>query len=284
MKKLILPFVMTFIPAILQGQVNVFQAAYGGTGDEYSNSVFQGADSSFVLSGWSTSFGAGSYDAYVSKVNESGVQDWTLNCGSAAGDWFRSGSPTSDGGYIFLGTHGCNLSTVGDLFLVKTDANGVVAWDKKIGGAAWDDGWRAIETSDGGYILCGFTYSYAAGQFDAYVVKTTSTGTIDWTRSFGGAAGENARSVVETSDGGFVLTGSTLSFGAGGSDVFLAKLDNTGVLSWMKTYGGVGDDWSYEVAITSDNGFIIGGYTNSFGAGLDDCYVLKRTMQAWLTG
>jgi len=127
-------------------------------------------------------------------------------------------------------------------------------------------GYSIQQTADGGYIVCaGVTGAFTAGGEDVYLVKFTSTGTIAWTKTYGGAGNDYGRSVQQTPDGGYIIAGYTTSFGVQGTDVFLLKTDGSGNLTWAKTYGGNLDDGAVSVKHTADGGYIIAGYTASAG-------------------
>jgi hypothetical protein len=151
---------------------------------------------------------------------------------------------TSDGGYAIAGhtkSFGAGLS---DAYLVKLDANGNLQWTKTIGGKDFEDGYSLIQTSDGGYAIAGDTKSFGAGLSDAYLVKLDANGNLQWTTTIGGKDFEDGYSLIQTSDGGYAIAGYTQSFGAGGADVYVVKLDAKGNLQWTKTIGGPkGDDW-----------------------------------------
>ncbi len=152
-------------------------------------------------------------------------------------------------------------------------AGSKTTFERTYGGAGTDGG-IALQTSDGGYLLAGSTNSFGAGGFDAWVLKLDSTGTITWQKTYGGT-GDESGTIRQTSDGGYILAGFTKSFGAGGSDAWLLKLTSTGTITWQKTYGGTGDDFAASVQQTSDGGYVVGGFTASFGAGGQDFWVLK---------
>jgi len=107
------------------------------------------------------------------------------------------------------------------------------------------------------------------------VLKLDSNGSVEWQKTYGGTSYDEANSIAETSDNGFIVAGGTMSFGAGGYDYWVLKLDSNGSVEWQKTYGGSSDDYAFSIQETSDNGFIVAGRTESFGAGSGDSWVLK---------
>jgi hypothetical protein len=130
-----------------------------------------------------------------------------------------------------------------DVYVVKLDANGNLQWTKTIGGKKDDVGLMAlIQTSDGGYAIAGYTTSFGAGNGDVYVVKLDANGTSNGPKPSADQA-MTGHSLIQTSDGGYAIAGSTQSFGAGGDDVYVVKLDANGNLQWTKTIGGPKDDW-----------------------------------------
>jgi hypothetical protein len=148
-------------------------------------------------------------------------------------------------------------------------------WAKTYGGAS-DDRANSIQpTSDGGYIVAGWTISFGAGGADVWVLKLDGSGNVTWQKTYGGAGTDWATSIQQTSDGGYIVAGVTGSFGAGSGDVWVLKLDGSGNVTWQKTYGGGSTDYAYSIQQTSDGGYIVAGLTDSFGAGSADVWVLK---------
>jgi hypothetical protein len=132
------------------------------------------------------------------------------------------------------------------------------------------------QTSDGGYILAGWTTgSNGAGNVDFCLLKTDTDGNKQWDKTFGGTGDDWAVSVQQTTDGGYILVGETESYGAGGSDVWLVKADSRGNEQWNKTFGGTDYDGAYSVQETTDGGYILAGCTDTYGAGSYDFWLIK---------
>jgi hypothetical protein len=182
---------------------------------------------------------------------------------------------TSDGGYVIAGATRSFGAGDWDVYVVKLDANGNLQWTKTIGGPETEEGNPLIQTSDGGYVIAGATNSSGAGYVDFYVVKLDADGNLQWTKTIGGPDFDVGNSLIQTSDGGYAIAGSTQSFSAGGQDVYVVKLDAHGNLQWTKTIGGKKEDGGNSLIQTFDGGYAIAGYTNSFGAGYADVYVVK---------
>jgi hypothetical protein len=151
----------------------------------------------------------------------------------------------------------------------------VVRFAKTYGGTDWDKARSVRQTSDGGYIVAGYTNSFGAGGYDFFLIKTDAYGNVQWAKTYGGTDNDWALSVQQTYDGGYIVAGLTSSFGMGGYDFFLIKTDENGNIQWAKTYGGTNEDWAYSVRQTSDGGYIVAGYTGSFGAGGYDFFLIK---------
>ena len=172
-------------------------------------------------------------DAWLFKTNENGNLNWNKTYGGESSiEYAMKVKKTSDGGYIFCGTMFYGLIPMyGDVYLVKTDENGNEEWNQTFG-TSGDDRGRCIDiTNDGGYIICGNTDSFGAGGDDIWMIRTNSEGDTLWTRTYGGIYNEYALEVCETYDGGFIVCGSTQSFGNGGSDIYLFKTNWYGTLT-----------------------------------------------------
>ncbi len=203
----------------------------GDTGSsDVGNSVAQTSDGGYIVTGSTTnSAGAGGTDVLLVKFNSSGAVEWTKTVGGTSADVGNSVAQTSDGGYIVTGQSISYSGTGYDLLFVKFDSSGAEEWTKIVGGDSSDFGRSVVQTSDGGYVVAGYSASYGDDTgYDVLLVKFNSSGAVEWTKTVGGESGDFGRSVVQTSDGGYVVTGDTNSYDAGGSDILLIRVDANG--------------------------------------------------------
>lgn len=220
---------------------------------------------------------AGQYHGYalwLIKTDSSGNQQWNQLFTTPWLDTAYSVQQTTDGGYVMVGGY-TYAPGPPDMWIIKTDSNGIKQWDTKTGGGSSEYGHCIRQTTDGGYIIAGYTDSFGAGQDDARLVKLDSGGNIVWIQNYGGTNDDRGNSVRQTSDGGYIMTGYTKSFGAGLADIYLVKTDSAGNLVWSQTYGGASDDEGNSVRQTTDGGYIIAGTTQSYGSGGVDAYLIK---------
>jgi len=247
----------------------------GGTGYDVGHSVQQTLDGGYIVAGYTNSFGAGLTDLFLVKFDSTGEISWARTVGGRGGDNGHSVQQTLDGGYIVVGSTSSFGPRGFDLFLVKFDSTGEISWTKTVGGRGWDYGHSVQQTSDGGYIMTGSTISFGARDYNLFLVKFNSAGEISWARTVGGTGYDVGHSVQQTLDGGYIVAGYTVSFGAGDSDLFLVKFNSTGEISWARTVGGTGYDVGYSTQQTLDGGYIVAGYTDSFGAGDSGFFLVK---------
>ncbi len=254
---------------------NLFAKAYGGTNGEWAYSIIQKSDMGLVVAGQTASFDAESLDLLVIKLNLDGLPVWARTYGGARNEWANSIIQTADGGLALTGQT-TSFSVGGlDFLVIKLSSDGNLEWARTYGGTKGEWSYSIIQTSDGGYALTGLTWSFGSGNDDFLVIKLSSDGNLEWARTYGGTSYDNAWSIIQTGDNGFVVTGYTESFGAGNGDILVLKLASDGSLSWARTFGGTGQDWSRSIIQTTDGGFAVAGRTPSFGAGDSDFFVLK---------
>jgi len=189
---------------------------------------------------------------------------------------------TTDGGYVIAGITSSYSAGGFDIYLIKIDPTGDTIWTKTFGGANHEIANRIRQTTDGGFIITGYTESYGAGLRDVFLLKTDSAGNFLWTRTYGGINEEVGNDICQTQDSGYIVVGSTSSFGAGGYDMYIIKTDINGDSLWTATAGGVNNDIANSVDETASGLYIITGSTRSFGAGTDDIYLLQMVANGFL--
>jgi hypothetical protein len=252
----------------------LWDTTYGGTSDDFGYTAHQTLDGGYTMVGYMT-MPTGKWDVYLVKTDSLGNIMWDETYGdSSLNEVCYCAQQTLDCGYIAVGEV-LNPLTAGDLYLIKTDSLGNLAWDTTYGGDSADYCPSCEQTLDGGYIIAGMTKSWGSGSKDLWLIKTDSLGNLQWDTTYGGDDEESGLCVHQTSDEGYIVVGYAKSFGAGSCDVYLVKTDSLGNAQWEKTYGGTGNDIGESVQQTPDGGYIIAGYTNSFGAGGDDVYLIK---------
>jgi hypothetical protein len=261
----------------------------GGGDDDMGESIIQTSDGGYAIAGRTRSYSEGWMDVYIVKLDASGNLQWTRTIGGIESDNAFSIIQTRDGGYAVAGDTRSFGAGGADVYVVKLDGSGNIQWKRTIGGEDYDYGYSIIQTTDGGYAIAGYTWSFGAGAGDVYVVKLDVNGNLQWTRTIGGGntggtvsvsgrivrTGDAGRSIIQTLDGGFVIAGSTDAIGSGGYDIYVVKLDANGNLQWTRTIGGRENDGANSIIQTTDGGYVIAGYTESFGAGLSDIYLVK---------
>ncbi len=247
----------------------------GGNRDDRIHSVRQTVNGEYVFTGFTLSFGAGDKDLWMGKTNSSGELLWQVALGGGYDDQGHLISLCDDGGYIITGETSSFGPGGRDFWLVKTDASGNVDWDRTFGGPLVDYCHGVEQTYDGGYILIGTTESYGAGEYDFWLIKTDAYGNEEWSRTYGGPQDDSAHGVHQTDDGGYILGGCSWSYTAGGCDFWLIKTDVTGNEQWSNHFGGYSNDCCYSVQETTDGGYVLAGWSYSFGAGECDYWVIK---------
>ncbi|MDI6755314.1 MAG: hypothetical protein QME78_13085 [Thermodesulfobacteriota bacterium] len=257
-----------------------WQKTFYESNDDVAKSIQQTSDGGYIVAGQSSSLGNPLGDIWILKLNSNGDIDWQYFFGESGSSIANDICEIQGGGFIVAG----NTNRLGlgagraDVWILKLDASGnpLPWWPKMYGGTNDDTAYSIQQTSDGGFIVAGETYSYGDGYADVWILKLDVNGTVLWQNTFGGTNYDRAYSIEQTTDG-YIVAGETSSSGAGSADVWVLKLDVNGApqTGWPKTYGGVYRDAAYSIRQTSDGGFIIAGETSSSGAGNADFWILK---------
>ncbi len=265
---------LLFLSKVASAQFT-FEKIIGGSGNEYSTMLIPTSDNGFAMLGNTNSSGAGDYDICLIKLNAFGDTMWTKTYGGSGEEYGVGVTQTTDDGYIICGYTKSFGASGKDIYLVRTDLSGNVMWSKKYASAGEDIGNNVLQTNDGGYLLTSSSTIAGAGNYNAYLIKTDANGDTLWTRYYGGAMEDDGNFVQQTQDGGYILTGTTLSFGAGNEDIYVVKTNATGDTLWTRTYGGPQGDYGFSIRQFDNGEYMLTGVTSSFGAGSYDSYLMK---------
>jgi ABC-type branched-subunit amino acid transport system substrate-binding protein len=253
---------------------NIWMNTYGNTGGTSGRFVQITSDDGYIIAGSQWAFGSEGLDFLLIRTDSDGTILWNRTYDGKGRDLGRCVQQTSDGGFIVTGVID-SLGPPKGMYLFKVDQDGSMLWNQSFGGDDQDAGLYVQQTSDGGYIVTGYTRSFGYGADDAYLVKTDSNGIEQWSTTIGGPGYEKGSCVQETANGDYVVSGTSSSFGEGDNDVFLFEVDANGVLLWNVTFGGLDNDGGAFVQQTIDGGYIVSGYTQSFGKGDSDVFLVK---------
>lgn len=252
----------------------VWSRTYGGSDKDVGRSVRITSDGGFIIGGGTASFGAGYDDVYLIRTDAAGDTIWTRTYGGVGGESAFGARPTPDGGYVACGATGSFGLGYSSMYVVKTDSAGDTLWTTTFGGDRADMGYAVEISSDGGLIFVGATASYGAGEYDIYLVKTDPNGNLEWDRTYGGSRVDRGFSVRPVSDGGFLIAGTTSSFGSGQFDALAIRTNPIGAVDWQQTFGGSRSDYCL-ASVTDNNAWVLIGHTFSYGAGSSDVFINK---------
>ncbi len=277
MKKIILTGIFLFIFCSSLTLNAQWARTYGGIDFDRAFFIQQTSDGGYIAAGYTASGGAGLSDFLVLKLSLTGVIEWQYAYGGSDDDVAYAVQETSDEGYIIAGNTYSFGAGESDCWILKLTSEGDVEWQFTYGGIGDDKAYAIQETSDGGYIVAGYTHFFGAATSDIWILKLTSEGDIEWQHIYGGTGDDKAYSVQETSEGGYIVAGSIQYLGALDHDFWVLKLTSAGFFEWQRIYGGLGDDVAYCIQETSDEGYIVAGDTDSFEAKESELWVLKLT-------
>lgn len=263
-----------YIVKVSSAGVLQWSKTIGGSGAEYAYSIEQTNDGGFISAGFTSTYGSGDADAFFVKLDGSGNLLWSKTVGRSFEDQAYSVILTSDGGFAATGESHFGGGNA-DMYIIKLDGSGNLQWTRTVGGSNNDRAWNIIQTSDGGYGIAGWGNSYGSGNYDMYCAKLDINGSLLWTRTLGGGNDESASSIIQMSDGGYLVTGGSNSFSGNNDNIYSAKLDANGVYLWSRIVGGANYEEGTSMINTPDGGFLIGGCTNSFGIGGKDMFAVK---------
>lgn len=289
-----------------------WQKTYGGSAEERAYDLIQTSDGGFVMMGYSKSSDGdvsennGFQDFWVVKLTSTGNLQWEKSFGFSGADIGETVIETHDNGYLITGVLDVSASNGqgnnrlnqsrhagGDYWVIKLDTGGNMQWSRYFGGSFTDTAYDVIQTHDNGYIIVGSSdsndvdVSNNLGTYDFWVIKISENGTLEWEHTYGGSQIDEARAIVQSNDGHFMIVGDTRSddlnvnSNKGGGDLWVIKIDTNGTLIWEKTYGGSSFDTGRSISTTHDNGFIISGNSRSLdmdlksNQGQNDAWIIK---------
>lgn len=283
-------------PLQMFGQAELaWQQTFGGSDFEAAESVKQTDDGGYVVAGWTKSNDGdigGDFrsdeDFWVIKLDDQGTYEWSNTFGGISQDKGYDIIQTSDQGFIVVGTANSDEGDVtrnygaSDVWVVKLDGNGNLQWERTYGGSNTDAARSIQKTIGGGFIIAGYTFSNDglvgnnSGSADAWLLKLDGSGRLQWEQTYGGSDEDAAFAVAQTSKGGYVLTGYTLSFNGNSPGNFpnawAVKVNSGGNLIWRQSLGGSNEDLAYDIEITASNNSIITGFTASTDGDVNNNY------------
>ncbi len=266
-----------------------WQYTYGGTNYDVAYDLKetfndQGDSTGYLLSGYTRSFGAGGRDVWLVKLDTSGAVVQEVALGGTGDEYGRAFAPTPDGGCIVVADTQSFGAGGRDIWVVKLNSTCSVEWEKTLGGAGNEYPCAVVCGDDGGYVVGAYTNSFGAGGNDFWALKLDSGGNLLWQYTYGGSNTDTAQDLEKTDDGGYIMTGWTLSFDVDSFDSWVVKLDGAGLIQWQKSYNVTYDDgtsiwsgneWGYEVAQTADGGYVVAGDSDAMDARNGDAWIFK---------
>lgn len=237
----------------------LFLKTLGGASIDCAYGGCETADGEIIIVGYSSSY-ASSRDVLIMQYESNGTLLRARTDGGTQTDQAYAVTSTFDGGFIVAGETASYGSGGLDVLLLKYDCSLNLIWTKTVGGPNDDSAYAVEETADNGFIVAGSTKSYGVGNQDVFLMKFDSTGDLIWSRTAGGPNTEIGKSLGITTDGGYLIAGSTSTYGAGGYDILLLKYSSDGTLLWVKTAGSSSDELAVSIVVMPDNGCVVGGY------------------------
>ena len=288
-------FFLTLFGAFAQDPAIAWQKTIGGDQADVLNSFEPTPDGGYILAGYTSSSASGektensngALDIWLVKVDDTGNIQWQNTIGGSGDDFVNVVKPTADGGYIVLAGSDSNISgdktenSRGglDFWILKLNASGDIIWQKTYGGSNPDFDTYGQQTTDGGFLVAGYSDSGATGdkteasngQRDYWILKLDANGNIVWQNAMGGSLIDRVQAAAQTPDGGYIIAGFSSSplsgdkteANYGGTDYWIVKLNATGSIVWQNTIGGNASDALRDLIPTSDGGYLAGGYSLS---------------------
>lgn len=278
---------------------------YGGSKREYAGAVANCTDEGYVFCTGSQSANGdvggnqGKYDYWVGKVDGDGNLQWEHDFGGTKDDFANALLQSADGGYLVVGeSKSVDGDVTGhhdgsDIWVLKLDGSGNLEWERSLGGSRYDAPSAVVQAADGGYVIAGVSTSIDGdvtgpvnGEYDGWVLKLDAAGNLVWQRILGTDGDDHLNDIQLTSDGSYILTGSTKEedgISYHDWDVWLLKMDDSGNVLWQEGLGGAETESGSSVREADDGGYVVAGmkgdYQGIFGQNAVDVLVLKTDGQ-----
>lgn len=269
---------LTLISLTAKAQTT-FERVYSDSGITSAYDIVTTYDGGYAVTGFKTCSSFNCQDFFLLKLDSLGNKEWVrlYEAGYNGNDYGYSIMQLNDSGYVLVGVAATAPNLANNVRLLKTDKNGNKLWDRNYGGLGCQEGYDVEQTYDGGFIIA--TQQDTGGncfEIQVELIKTDTAGIIEWQKTYFNAGNGRAVAVKQSSDSGYVVTGVTndMLTPSSGEDIFLLKTDKNGGTLWTKFYGGAGTERGEDVIVSSDNGFVIAGYTNGVSS-LVGAYVIK---------
>ena len=248
------------IALVAKPEMLTWEKTYGGSLNDYAESIIQTTDGGYAVAGYTESYGAGDFDFWIIKLDCRGNKLWDQTFGGSDFDRATSLIQTTDGGYAVVGYTESKGAGNSDAWVIKLDNKGKLIWDKTFGGSNSEMLFSIIQIPDGGFVVAGGATSKGAGKEDVWIIKLNQLGDIMWDKNFGGNNDDRAYSLIQTSDSGYAIGGYTYSKGAGENDYWIIKLDENGNILWDRTFGGKRYDVMTSLIQTDDDYYVLNGF------------------------
>lgn len=254
---------------------------YGGLNLDEAYGIVQTPDSGYVLTGFTSSEGAGGNDLFLMRIDRYGGEVWTKTFGGTASDWGFDVLVTPDSDIVAVG-YSSSFSPSPQVYVVKTNLDGGIIWSRIFGGPAADYGYSVTLAPDSDYVIAGETYSFGGGLSDVYILKVSKEGVLLWSKFYGGIGYDWGQSICSLKEGGYAVAGFTSSFGAGNYDVYALRLEPDGDTVWGRTFGSPTFDGARAVVESAQNTLVMAGVTNRNPIKNNDAYLLGATLDGQL--
>ncbi len=255
-------------------EILTWDKTFGGIEADMANSIIQTKDGGYAVAGFTWSKGAGRQDFWVIKLYEDGSKEWDRTFGGSEADVIYSVIQTEDEGYAVAGKTK-SIASGEKAWVIKLNRRGNQVWDNTFAKRTDDEIFSIIQTTDGGYAVCGYTGTKDWGEVDCWVMKLDKTINTVWDKIFAGIGWDETNTILQIEDGDYVVFGFVQSKNKGREDAWIAKLDENGEIVWDKTFGGSQNDEVFSGIKTTDGGYAVCGYTESKGAGGYDAWIVK---------